>query len=426
MTIKNFLKHLTIIVFCIYSLTVFGQSFSGNVQSYSSEDLGYANVNIYKDGKLVANVLTDINGDFKVKLDTGSYHCEIVYAGYKKITKEIVVRKDERNDFNMTIDEESKYVGVLSLSSTKRHSRALRYRMEDSEETEIDMDKESRVVYSIDDDLEYIEDEISEPKRRYDKPDKNISISNMWGGKPKEDSVGFGKLTAGEINDFSKWELWNDLSNGELKTIQDSWNFAPTKRYTVQLKDKINLPIANAKIEIISDGKVVYTSRTDNTGKAELWGNLKPDTIKNDKDISIKINFNGETKIINNVKKIDDGINTIIFDTEYEQTQDVDIAIVVDATGSMQDEIDYLKFDLNDVIYKSKAFSSTLNFRFANIFYRDRGDAYLVKKQDFTNILSESTAYTNQNSARGGGDFPEAVEAALDTAINKLNWNKNF
>ncbi len=30
-------------------------------------------------------------------------------------------------------------------------------------------------------------------------------------------------LTAGEINDFGKWELWNDLSKGELAYYQKTW-----------------------------------------------------------------------------------------------------------------------------------------------------------------------------------------------------------
>jgi hypothetical protein len=126
---------------------------------------------------------------------------------------------------------------------------------------------------------------------------------------------------------------------------------------------------------------------------------------------------------MNNVKNFEKGINTFVFETKCEQSQNVDIAIVVDATGSMQDEIDYLKSDLNDVVFKSKEISKTLNLRFANIFYRDHGDEYLTQTQDFTNVLSESIAFTSEHNAAGGGDEEESVEIALDSAINKLSWN---
>ena len=96
---------------------------------------------------------------------------------------------------------------------------------------------------------------------------------------------------------------------------------------------------------------------------------------------------------------------------------------MVDATGSMSDELNFLKAELNDVMFKSKEISTSLNFRFANVFYRDHRDAYLTRTQDFTRVLSESVSFISEQSAGGGGDFEEAVEVALDTAINRLSWS---
>ena len=368
---------------CLFNVTCYGQSIYGNVNSsYSARNLDYANVNIYKNGKLVANVLTDKNGDFNVKLDTGEYKCEIVYAGYKKIVKDVKVTKDEKADFKMNEDEKAKY------SAAK------------IEEYKVMTDK-----------LAF-------------KPAKaGIETSNMWGESKKGCTGEHGKLTAGEINDFSKWDLWGDLAKGELKSMQTFWQFAPTERYTLQLIDQIGLPLANAKVELLNGDKVIFTSRSDNTGKAELWRSLKPDSLPKIFKASIRINYKGETQTMNDVKNFDKCINTFVFETKCEQSQNVDIAIVVDATGSMQDEIDYLKSDLNDVVFKSKEISKTLNLRFANIFYRDHGDAYITQTQDFTNVLSESIAFTSDHNAGGGGDEEESVEIALDSAINKLSWN---
>ena len=384
---KTFIKQLLLIIFCISFLTTSAQVLSGEVEAFGSsrgisESLGYANIDIYQNDSLVANVLSDKDGKFEVKLDKGTYRCEIKYAGYETIVKEVKVEDDKKVDFGLSEDEDSRYSA---------------YKMKSYE-------------------VDYTE--------RKPNTSKSIFTSNMW-GKQKKDTISSGKLTAGEINDFSKWTLWNELTKDELNTKQTLWNFSPTERYTLQLVNKDGLPLANAKVELLNNSKVVYTSRTDNTGKAELWGNLQFENPIKISVATIRVNFNGIISTVDNAKKFEQGINTLVLDTKYNPSQNVDIAIVVDATGSMQDEIDYLKYDINDVIFQSKEFSSTLNLRFANVFYQDEGDEYITQTQDFTRVLSESIAYTNEHNAAGGGDYPEAVEVALDSAINKLTWRDN-
>ncbi|MBN2890598.1 MAG: T9SS type A sorting domain-containing protein [Bacteroidales bacterium] len=386
----NSIKQLLLIVFCVFNMSVSAQSISGNVNSNfgsarsMTKNLGYANVDIYQNDSLVANVLSDKDGNFDVKLDVGTYRCEINYAGYETIVKEIVVDDDEEIDFSLSEDEESRYSAEKMLSYEEDYS----YR------------KSKSVSYAM---------------------NSRVVISNMW-GKQENDSIKSGKLTAGEINDFSKWKLWTELTNDELSKNQSLWNFSPTDRYTVQLTNKDGLPLANAKVELLDGKNVVYTSRTDNTGKAELWGSLQFDKPSEIQSASIRVTYAGIITTIDNAKKFEEGINIFALNTKYQKPQNVDIAIVVDATASMQDEMDYLKFDINDVIFQAKEFSNTLNLRFANVFYRDKGDIYLTESQDFTRVLSESIAYANEHNANGGGDYPEAVDVALDLAINNLSW----
>jgi hypothetical protein len=91
----------------------------------------------------------------------------------------------------------------------------------------------------------------------------------------------------------------------------------------------------------------------------------------------------------------------------------------------MSDELSFLTAEMNDVMFQAKQISTRLNFSFANVFYRDRGDAYLTRTQDFTRVLSESVAFVSEQRAGGGGDFPEAVDVALDSAINGLSWSED-
>ena len=380
---KTTITYLAVLLYLFPFPSVFSQSISGNVKTCKNKSyLGYANVNIYKNGKLVANVLTDETGNYNVKLDTGMYDCEIVYAGYEKTVKKIEVKSDEKADFSMSGDAKSKYSA------------------------------------------EKVSDLKSSSLNRYRAPLPGIVAGSMWGISAVKAPAVSGKLTAGEINDFSKWKMWSDLSGNELQSNRQYWKFEPSGRYVVQVTSTEGLPLVNAKAELMEGNVVIFTSLSDNTGKAELWKSLVPDTLDKKQDMTLRVTYQGETKTRKNARTAEKGINGFEFTSVCNQPQEVDIAIVVDATGSMQDEIDYLKSDLNDVIYRAKEISNTLHFRFANIFYRDKGDEYIVKSQDFTGVLSESVAFTAENNAAGGGDEPESADIALDSAINGLKWRE--
>ena len=89
----------------------------------------------------------------------------------------------------------------------------------------------------------------------------------------------------------------------------------------------------------------------------------------------------------------------------------LDVAFVIDATGSMTDEIEYVKAEVADIAAKVQESSGNESLRFALIVYRDQGDAYVTRATDFTG-LDELQASLDQQSADGGGDYPEAMDEA--------------
>ena len=404
---------LLLIGLFLFSQDSYAQSISGNIKDFSStESLSYATVDIYKGSTLVASVLADKNGDFNVKLDTGFYRCEILYAGYHKIAQEFKVTDDEKATFNLKEDKDSEYSKdvdeEVGISRGYYDGRG---------------DASSEPAEEIS--LHYSSDAESGSYRGHKKA---MSVSKVMTRPLVPDSddypqVGSGMLTAGEVNDFSKWTMWTDLAEGDLKSFQSIWNLAPSHRYMVEVMNKNGVPIANAKVELLDDANnVIFKSRTDNTGKAECWAQVEEQGKSSDKH-SIRISYDGQVKTIKKAKEFGSGNNRLELNVDCDQSQIVDIAFVVDATGSMGDELEFLKAELNDVIYKAKAISSQLNFRFANVFYRDHGDAYLTRSMDFSRVLSESVSFISRQRADGGGDFPEAVDNALDTAIRTLNWS---
>jgi hypothetical protein len=64
----------------------------------------------------------------------------------------------------------------------------------------------------------------------------------------------------------------------------------------------------------------------------------------------------------------------------------------------------------------------TGSMRYSSVFYRDFGDDYVTKATPFTTNKNDITGFVQQQSAGGGGDFPEAVEEALKTAMQQ-SWS---
>jgi hypothetical protein len=106
--------------------------------------------------------------------------------------------------------------------------------------------------------------------------------------------------------------------------------------------------------------------------------------------------------------------------------QRLDIAIVIDTTGSMGDEAAYLQSELENI-------SSAINTQFpaadphwALVAYRDipaydPGDAYVVESWDFTTDLPTFESALDGLTASGGGDMPESPDIGLHT-MNTLGW----
>jgi hypothetical protein len=372
---------------------------SGNIAS-----LGYGNVDIYKGDEKVASVLTDRMGNFDVKLDTGYYRMEFKYEGHEKLVKNVRVTGDEKKDFSL-----SKKEGYIAPKYAEvKHTDA--YDSIDSEKS--DIPRRGKGVI-----LDEVMMEVSDSRIASDMP---IFVSSDYGENARS-----GQLTAGEVNDFSKWEMWNDIADGALSTYKQQWDLFFSERYTVQLKNENGFPIVDALVQLLDESKNVrYESRTDNTGKVELWGKLGlNDTWQG--YASAIVHHNKKTFSIRRLTSFQKGVNSLTINSTCGASNLVDIAFVVDATGSMGDEINYLKAELNDVIFKSKNSLPGLTFNFANVFYRDNGDEYLTRIQNFTDVLSSSIEFISNQQAGGGGDYEEAVEIALNEALDSLTWSKN-
>ena len=100
---------------------------------------------------------------------------------------------------------------------------------------------------------------------------------------------------------------------------------------------------------------------------------------------------------------------------------ELDVAIVLDTTSSMGDEIKYLQAEFDSIATTIKAKYPQTVPRFGLVVYRDHTDAYLTQTVPFTTDVQAFRSSLAAQSADGGGDQPEAVPEGLGAGVD-LGW----
>ena len=109
--------------------------------------------------------------------------------------------------------------------------------------------------------------------------------------------------------------------------------------------------------------------------------------------------------------------------TVGSQTQvQLDVVYLIDATGSMDDEIHVLKETLDAVAADITQSAANVSLRMGMVAYRDRGDAFITKKYPLTSDIDQLRQQIQDLSANGGGDHQESLNEGLHEAISHMDW----
>lgn len=266
----------------------------------------------------------------------------------------------------------------------------------------------------------------------------------LGGEKPGEGGQHVGSLagqvTAGEWNDLVHWPFWSNLmlsTAGQdqegaavnFAGMSDYWGFYTNNRVAVCVKDGAGTPAAGAKVTLSRNGSSVWEAVTDNAGRADLWISLNQKEEMSS-DEGLKLSVGGVempgTPVVSHWNTEEPAVmNECVLSAAPAVKMQADIAFIVDATGSMADEIDFLKDDLLDVLQRTAGQQGNVAFRTSALFYRDKGDEYLTRVYDFSADPQQTVNDIKRQSASGGGDYPEAVHTALEASLGKLSWEED-
>lgn len=434
---------LLIFTFLVFSMSA-QSSLWGNIWDSESSPVAYANIACVRlDGRAVG-ATTDLDGYYRIDLAPGVYTVTFSSLGYKDFRVDSLVVGMEGGIKLDAILEENAVDNEVVLISKKYTAKVIGEKDGETFRDESALPvpspppppprKSTKWIKRRKVAADYISDEVvvearsvsakSAPRKlSADKAELALKEIVSDGGSSGATA---GTLTAGEVNDFGKWNLWSDKSQRSLTSFRTQWWIYPSKRFSVLVQNQQGFPVVGQKVVLMnSNQEKIWVARTDNLGRAELWANMFDEKHWGDGHFTILAKADGEIYTVKDATLFNDGVNHLIINKLCDVSDVVDVAFVVDATGSMGDEIAYLKAELNDVIARVQEDHETLTIRLGSVFYRDEGEAYLTRKSEFSTDISKTINFIKNQSAAGGGDTPEAVEAALEDAIEHLSWSEH-
>jgi hypothetical protein len=253
--------------------------------------------------------------------------------------------------------------------------------------------------------------------------------STDTGAEPASDETGAnggaqaGTLTAGSFDDNLNFEVFQDFI-GEVQQSDaagDFPNLSLGQRVIVTVKDQQGTAIPDARVVVTAEGQQapLLDQTTGTDGRVLFLTGL--DGGSGVTSFALSVTPPGSADAVADVRDLNDPQWDVTLATAGAPVGKLDLAFVMDATGSMSDELEYLKTEVRSIAQSVSGLFPQVAQRYALIVYRDEGDVYVVRSFDFTASLDEFTTNLEDQSADAGGDWPEAVHLALEAA-DQLSW----
>lgn len=225
-------------------------------------------------------------------------------------------------------------------------------------------------------------------------------------------------VTAGVVDDNADFSAW--LAFRERHQVDHRPRDVRT-RHLLQVRDARGRPVGDAEVAVLGTSGHATWARTDAGGRA--W--LHPDAFDPLRSPSYEVvvrkaGAQGHTRLDRGQKS---AVEVVLDAPAAPDRARLDLVFLIDATGSMADEIDKLKATLRAITAEVAALPSRPDICLGLVAYRDRGDAFVLRSHDLTNDVGaflQDALYPLR--AAGGGDYAEAMSEALHETVHNLSW----
>jgi len=227
-----------------------------------------------------------------------------------------------------------------------------------------------------------------------------------------------GPVTAGVVDDNADFATYLAFRN---RTRVEHRARDIRERYLLEVKDSRGRGIADAEVAVQAASGHAMWARTDAAGQVWLHPNAFDPSRSPQYDLAVR--KDGRQSFARLTRGQKSAVEVVLDARPAETRARLDLVFMVDATGSMADEIDKLKATLRSISAEVSRLPSQPDLCFGLVAYRDKGDAFLLRSHDLTNDLDDFLrGALNPLHAGGGGDYPEAMNEALHETVHNLSW----
>jgi hypothetical protein len=232
-----------------------------------------------------------------------------------------------------------------------------------------------------------------------------------------------GILTAGSFDDTLEPEHYRAFLKkvGQDGAVRGLPGQFLGQRLVLTVEDAAGKPVGNARVHITSSaGGPAVELVTHSDGRVVFLPTW--DQVAADADFSLSVTPPGGGNPVRVAVDRKATRHTVrLAGVQVVLPERLDLALVVDTTGSMGDELEYLKSELRSIVRTVHDRFPQVDVRVGLVFYRDKGDEYVTRPFDFTADIGAVRKNLQAQSAAGGGDTPEAMERGLEEA-GRLSW----
>lgn len=191
-------------------------------------------------------------------------------------------------------------------------------------------------------------------------------------------------------------------------------------RQRLQVVDTQGRPVPDAEVAVTARNGARMWARTDAGGQVWIHPNAFDDRDSASYQVQVRRAGKTVTSALQRGQK--NAVQVVVADAPLPARAKLDLVFMVDATGSMADEIDKLRDSLQGIVRDIAQLPSNPDICLGLVTYRDRGDEYFVRGWDLSNNVAGFQKVLDGVRANGGGDYPEAMNEAFDHAVQAMNW----
>ena len=225
-------------------------------------------------------------------------------------------------------------------------------------------------------------------------------------------------VTAGMVDDnadFASYLQFRQRNAGVAHRERDV-----SERYLLQVRNAAGEVVPDAEVAVRAATGAAMWARTDAGGRAWLHPRAFDPAASTIYEVAVRKNGRQANGFLRRGQK--SAVELTLDAGAVPARARLDLVFLVDATGSMGDEIARLRATLHTIAREVAALPSRPDTCFGLVAYRDQGDAFLLRRHDLTNDLGGFQQVLDALQAAGGGDYPEAMNEALNDTVHRISW----